>query len=54
LAPHEDRDVRLLDTQNFTSLGLGEAAFFDKAINLQGEMGFEKGLGSNLYGLLPK
>src|SRR3972149_7431702 len=41
LAAHEARDVRLLNTQNFTGLGLGEAAFFDEAINLQGEAGFE-------------
>ena len=41
MAPHETRDVRLLDTQNFAGLGLGEAAFFDEAINLQGEAGFE-------------
>ena len=33
--------MRLFDTQNFPSLGLGEAAFFDEAINLQGEAGFE-------------
>jgi len=41
LAAHEARDVRLLNTQNFTGLGLGEAAFFDEAINFQGEAGFE-------------
>jgi hypothetical protein len=33
--------VRLLYTQNFPGLGLGETAFFDEAINLQGKAGFE-------------
>ena len=41
LAAHEARDMRLLDPQNFPGLGLGEAAGFDQAINLQGEAGFE-------------
>ena len=41
MASHEARDVRLLDTKNFTGLGLSQAAFFDEAINLQGEVGFE-------------
>jgi len=41
LAAHEARDVRLLDTQNFARLGLGEPALFDEAINLQGEAGFK-------------
>ena len=41
MTAHEARDMRLLDTQNFPGLGLGEAACFDEAINLQGEAGFE-------------
>ena len=34
LAAREARDMRLLDTQNLSGLGLGEAAGFDEAINL--------------------
>jgi hypothetical protein len=39
---HQGRDVRLLDAENFSSFGLLEAAFFDKAVNLQREPGFQE------------
>src|SRR6266568_108492 len=39
---HQGRDVRLLDAENFASIGLLEAAFFDEAVNLQREPRFQE------------
>ena len=39
---HQGRDVRLLNAENLPGFGLLEAAFFNEAVNLQRQSGFQE------------